>query len=168
MSPTGYGSKLHDEGLLSSLRATSRAIKAAAWAAILSLLSSGQVKPIVERTFKLDDAAEALPSDRGSSLWQSGVGGVVTAVVSRMTAVVPLGSNNQFMDMPLLCSLASKTAASRHGSLGYRLREAPLKPLPRWGHTSSFTTAAQQRRRTHCRRNSSRGRWICGCSRWRA
>ncbi len=43
-----------------SLFAQSRAIKAAAWATILSLLTSGRVKPIVERTFALDDAAEAL------------------------------------------------------------------------------------------------------------
>ncbi len=35
-------------------------IRAAAWATIVSLLTSGQVKPIVERTYKLDDAAEAL------------------------------------------------------------------------------------------------------------
>ena len=38
----------------------SHAVKAAAWATILSLLTSGRVKPIVERTYKLDDAAEAL------------------------------------------------------------------------------------------------------------
>jgi NADPH:quinone reductase len=43
-----------------SLFAQSHAIKAAAWATILSLLTSGRVKPIVERTYKLDDAAEAL------------------------------------------------------------------------------------------------------------
>ena len=43
-----------------SLAAQSHAIKAAAWATILPLLISGQVKPIVERTYKLGDAPEAL------------------------------------------------------------------------------------------------------------
>jgi NADPH2:quinone reductase len=43
-----------------SLFAQSPGVKATAWAGILSLLSSGSVKPIVERTFKLDSAAEAL------------------------------------------------------------------------------------------------------------
>ena len=43
-----------------NLFAQSRAIKAAAWTTILALLSSGRVKPIVERTYKLEDAAEAL------------------------------------------------------------------------------------------------------------
>jgi len=43
-----------------SLFAQSHAIKAAAWATILPLLTSGRVKPIVERTYKLDAAAEAL------------------------------------------------------------------------------------------------------------
>ena len=43
-----------------SLFAQSHAIKAAAWATILSLLTSGRVKPIVERTYKLEDAAAAL------------------------------------------------------------------------------------------------------------
>ena len=43
-----------------SLFAQSPATKAAAWATILSLLTSGRVKPIVERTYKLDAAAEAL------------------------------------------------------------------------------------------------------------
>ena len=42
------------------LFAQSRAVKADAWATILSLLTSGRVKPIVERTYKLNDAAEAL------------------------------------------------------------------------------------------------------------
>jgi NADPH:quinone reductase-like Zn-dependent oxidoreductase len=42
------------------LFAQSRAVKAAAWATILSLLTSGRVKPIVERTYELADAAEAL------------------------------------------------------------------------------------------------------------
>ena len=42
------------------LFAQSHAVKAAAWATILSLLTSGRVKPIVERTYKLDNAAEAL------------------------------------------------------------------------------------------------------------
>jgi NADPH:quinone reductase len=37
-----------------------QAIKAAAGATILSLLTSGPVKPIVERTYKLAAAAEAL------------------------------------------------------------------------------------------------------------
>jgi NADPH2:quinone reductase len=43
-----------------ALAAQSHAIKAAAWATILPLLASGRVKPIVERTYKLDEAAEAL------------------------------------------------------------------------------------------------------------
>ena len=43
-----------------SLFAQSRAIKAAAWATILPLLTSGRVKPVVERPYKLDEAAEAL------------------------------------------------------------------------------------------------------------
>jgi len=43
-----------------SLFAQSHAIKAAAWAAILPLLTSGRVKPVVERAYKLDEAAEAL------------------------------------------------------------------------------------------------------------
>ena len=43
-----------------SLFAQSHAVKAAAWATILSLLASGRVKPIVERAYKLDEAAEAL------------------------------------------------------------------------------------------------------------
>jgi NADPH2:quinone reductase len=43
-----------------SLFAQAQAIKAAAWATIVSLLTSGRVKPIVERTYKLGDAAEAL------------------------------------------------------------------------------------------------------------
>ncbi len=43
-----------------SLFAQSHAIKAAAWATILPLLTSGRVKPIVERTYELDEAAEAL------------------------------------------------------------------------------------------------------------
>ncbi len=43
-----------------ALAAQSHAIKAAAWATILPLLISGAVKPIVERTYDLDDAAEAL------------------------------------------------------------------------------------------------------------
>src|SRR5216683_3149431 len=43
-----------------ALAAQSHAIKAAAWDSILPLLTSGQVNPIVERTYKLDDAAEAL------------------------------------------------------------------------------------------------------------
>jgi NADPH:quinone reductase-like Zn-dependent oxidoreductase len=43
-----------------SLFAQSHAIKAAAWATILPLLTSGRIKPIVERTYKLDEAAEAL------------------------------------------------------------------------------------------------------------
>ena len=43
-----------------NLFAQSQAIRAAAWATILSLLTSGRVKPIVERTYKLGDAAEAL------------------------------------------------------------------------------------------------------------
>jgi NADPH:quinone reductase len=36
-----------------------RAVKAAAWATILPLLTSGRVKPIVERSYELGDAAEA-------------------------------------------------------------------------------------------------------------
>jgi NADPH:quinone reductase-like Zn-dependent oxidoreductase len=43
-----------------SLFAQSHATKAAAWAAILPLLTSGRVKPVVERAYKLDEAAEAL------------------------------------------------------------------------------------------------------------
>jgi NADPH:quinone reductase-like Zn-dependent oxidoreductase len=43
-----------------SLFAQSQAVKAAAWAAILPLLASGAVKPIVERTYKLEESAEAL------------------------------------------------------------------------------------------------------------
>src|SRR6266851_3819733 len=43
-----------------SLFAQSHAVKAAAWATILPLLTSGKVKPIVERAYKLDEAAEAL------------------------------------------------------------------------------------------------------------
>jgi NADPH:quinone reductase len=42
------------------LFAQSHAVKAAAWATILSLLTSGRVKPIVESTYTLEDAAEAL------------------------------------------------------------------------------------------------------------
>ncbi len=43
-----------------SLFAQSHAVKAAAWDAILPLLASGAVKPIVERTYKLEESAEAL------------------------------------------------------------------------------------------------------------
>jgi NADPH2:quinone reductase len=43
-----------------SLFAQSHAVKADAWASILPLLASGTVKPIVERAYKLDEAAEAL------------------------------------------------------------------------------------------------------------
>ena len=43
-----------------SLFAQSKAVKASAWATILSLLSSRRVKPILERAYKLDEAAEAL------------------------------------------------------------------------------------------------------------
>jgi len=43
-----------------SLFAQSHAVKAAAWATILSLLSSRSVKPILERTYDLEEAAEAL------------------------------------------------------------------------------------------------------------
>jgi NADPH2:quinone reductase len=43
-----------------SLFAQSHAVKAAAWATIRSLLASGGVKPIVERAYRLDEAAEAL------------------------------------------------------------------------------------------------------------
>jgi NADPH2:quinone reductase len=43
-----------------SLFAQSHALKAAAWAAILPLLTAGRVKPVVERAYKLDEAAEAL------------------------------------------------------------------------------------------------------------
>ncbi len=42
------------------LAAQSHTIKAAAWATILPLLTSGAAKPIVEKTYKLEDAAEAL------------------------------------------------------------------------------------------------------------
>jgi len=43
-----------------SLFAQAPAAKATAWAGILPLLNLGKVKPIVERTFKLDAAGEAL------------------------------------------------------------------------------------------------------------
>jgi len=43
-----------------SLFAQSHAVKAAAWGVILPLLTSGRVKPIVERVYRLDEAAEAL------------------------------------------------------------------------------------------------------------
>src|SRR3989449_5266372 len=43
-----------------SLFAQSHAIKAAAWAVILPLLTSGKGKPVVARACKLDEAAEAL------------------------------------------------------------------------------------------------------------
>jgi NADPH:quinone reductase len=43
-----------------SLFAQSHAIKAGAWAAILPLLTSKRVKPLVERAYNLDEAAEAL------------------------------------------------------------------------------------------------------------
>src|SRR5258705_8404015 len=42
-----------------SLFAQSHAIRAAAWAAILPLLTSGTVKPLLGREYKLDEAAEA-------------------------------------------------------------------------------------------------------------
>ena len=43
-----------------SLFAQAPAVKATAWTSILASLSSGQVKPIVARTYKLDAAADAL------------------------------------------------------------------------------------------------------------
>jgi len=43
-----------------ALTAQSHAIRVAAWATMLSLLTSGTVKPIVESTYQLEDAAEAL------------------------------------------------------------------------------------------------------------
>jgi NADPH2:quinone reductase len=43
-----------------SLFAQLPAVRAAAWASILSLLTSRKVEPIVERAYKLDEAAEAL------------------------------------------------------------------------------------------------------------
>ena len=43
-----------------ALAAQSHAIRVAAWASILPLLSSGTVTPIVERAYKLEDAAEAV------------------------------------------------------------------------------------------------------------
>ena len=43
-----------------ALAAQSHPTKAAAWATILPLLTSGQVNPIVERTYGLSEAAEAL------------------------------------------------------------------------------------------------------------
>jgi NADPH:quinone reductase len=43
-----------------SLFAQAPAVKATAWTSILALLSSGQVKPIVARTYKLGAADEAL------------------------------------------------------------------------------------------------------------
>jgi NADPH:quinone reductase-like Zn-dependent oxidoreductase len=42
------------------LFAQSHAVKAAAWATMLPLLTSGRVKPIVESTYTLEDAAAAL------------------------------------------------------------------------------------------------------------
>jgi NADPH2:quinone reductase len=42
------------------LFAQSHAIRVAAWATILPLLTSGTVKPVVENTYELEDAAEAL------------------------------------------------------------------------------------------------------------
>jgi NADPH2:quinone reductase len=55
-----------------SLFAQSPAVKAAAWASIRSLLTSRKVEPIVERAYKLDEAAEALRhliEDRPSAEW---------------------------------------------------------------------------------------------------
>ncbi len=43
-----------------ALAAQSHPIKAVAWATILPLLTSGAAKPIVEKTYKLEEAAEAL------------------------------------------------------------------------------------------------------------
>jgi NADPH:quinone reductase len=43
-----------------SLFAQSQAVKAAAWACILPLLTSGSVRPVLERVYKLDEAGEAL------------------------------------------------------------------------------------------------------------
>ena len=43
-----------------TLFAQSHEMKAAAWATILPLLTLGRVKPVVERAYKLDEAAEAL------------------------------------------------------------------------------------------------------------
>src|SRR6266850_4121742 len=43
-----------------ALAAQSHAVKVAAWATMLPLLTSGRVKPIVESTYTLEDAAEAL------------------------------------------------------------------------------------------------------------
>jgi NADPH2:quinone reductase len=43
-----------------SLFAQLPAVKAAAWASIVSLLASRKVEPIVERAYKLNEAAEAL------------------------------------------------------------------------------------------------------------
>jgi NADPH:quinone reductase len=43
-----------------SLSEQSYAIKAAAWDAILPLLTSGRVRPVLERSYKLDEAGEAL------------------------------------------------------------------------------------------------------------
>ena len=43
-----------------SLFAQAPAVKATAWTSILASLSSGKVKPIVARTYKLDAADEAL------------------------------------------------------------------------------------------------------------
>jgi NADPH2:quinone reductase len=42
------------------LFAQSHAVKAAAWATMRPLLTSGTVKPVVENTYELEDAAEAL------------------------------------------------------------------------------------------------------------
>ena len=43
-----------------SLFEQSHAIKAAAWDAILPLLTSGMVRPVLERSYKMDEAGEAL------------------------------------------------------------------------------------------------------------
>lgn len=43
-----------------SLFTQSQAVKSAAWAAILPLLASRAVEPIVERAYKLEESAEAL------------------------------------------------------------------------------------------------------------
>jgi NADPH:quinone reductase-like Zn-dependent oxidoreductase len=43
-----------------ALAAQSHALKAAAWATILPLLTSGTVQPVVESTYTLAEAAEAL------------------------------------------------------------------------------------------------------------
>ena len=68
-----------------SLFAQSPTAIATAWRDIIPLIVSGSVKPIVERVYPLGEAGRSLaPSDRGSAVWQSRLGGVID-----MAAVSP-------------------------------------------------------------------------------